>query len=581
MEKDILDAGSGIGAAPGESENASAGDGESGTPTREGRLQKCFEGASRLGPLLLLCVLALYVWPEFSGKTFYFPPESENSQILGHVMKHGTWMAPSAGGVAQWPGFSACFTIILKFLRYFGELAVFPALIAGLGAFCSFLTLLGAWCLSLSAGFGPRAALSAGLILLCAPISALLVNFVSPETLAVALTLFSFCCFCRGWQKEKPGLAVPSGCLLAALAALTGGPYYLFLPFLSSLIFLCWLGRVRRVQKPDAVFGFALCLVLIAAWLGSVMLGGHADGYLQQLRGAFLPSGNPQAASWWRPMPDAGAALLALFPWPALVAFVSWTRVAGEAVNSFKAARAECSGSAYVWIAFACAVLLSPLASDPVGPGMMICGLAALLLGKALLRLSNFGSRFFYLFVVLCLLISAVGLTALSFGYSRDWLAQTFHLAFSPRFSGDPALPGIGLCCLAAAFILVRFTNLTKPAGALLACTLLAAVLVQPVMVWLEPRFGDLYIMLWRRGGIEKNVGLPEQRSAVPTEKAPDPQSASKPEQSGQADAPTESSAIPDNSSAGQSGSSTAEPVPKPGDAAPGPSIARPQTPER
>ncbi|MDR1659507.1 MAG: hypothetical protein LBR94_04080 [Desulfovibrio sp.] len=506
------------GAAPGsvEKENSSAAEAERDAPPREGRLQKCFEGASRLGPLLLICVLALYVWPAFFGKMLPFPPESESGRILRHVMQQGAWMAPSAGGVAQFPGLSAFFAIILKFSRYFGETATFQILTACLGAFCSLLTLLGAWCLSVAAGFGPRAALSAGLILLCAPVSALLANFVSPETLAVALTLFSFCCFCRGWQREGTGPAVPSGFLLAALAALTGGPYYLFLPFLSSLIFLCWLGRFRRAQKLDAVLGFALSLVLIAVWLGGVMFWGHAGEYLQQLRDILLPSGNPQAEVWRRALPDAGVGLLGLFPWLGLVVFVSWPRVVNEAAKSLKAARAGCSGSAFVWISLVCAVLLSPIASGSTGPDVMICCLAALLLGKALLRLSNSGSRFFYLFVVLCLLVAAAGLTALSFSPSRDWLAQTFHLTLAPGFSDDLALPGIGLCCLAAAFILVRFTNLTRPAGSLLACILLAAVLVQPVMLWLEPRFWGNYIMLWRRDGLAVPDKSPAGRPELP-----------------------------------------------------------------
>jgi 4-amino-4-deoxy-L-arabinose transferase-like glycosyltransferase len=531
MEADTLGLES-AGAAPGsvEKENSSAA--ERDAPRREGRLQKCFEGASRLGPLLLICVLALYVWPAFLGKTFPFPPESESGRILRHVMQQGAWMAPSAGEVSQLPGFSALFAIILKFSKYFGETVTFQILTACLGAFCSLLTLLGVWCLSVAAGFGPRAALSAGLILLCAPVSAPLANFVNPETLAVALTLFSFCCFCRGWQREGAGPAVPSGFLLAALAALTGGLYYLFLPFLSSLIFLCWISRFRRAQKLDAVLGFALSLALIAAWLGGVMFWGDAGEYFQQLRNVLAPSENPLAEAWRSALIDAGVGLLGLFPWLGLVVFVSWPRVVSEAAKSLKAARAGCAGAAFVWIALACAVLLSPVASGPIGPGVMICGLAALLLGKALPRLSNTGSRFFYLFVVLCLLVAAAGLTALSFNPSRDWLAQAFHLTFAPAISDDLSLPGIGLCCLTAAFILVRFTNLTRPAGSLLACVLLAAVLVQPVMLWLEPRFWGDSVMLWRRDDIAKNFKSREQSSEIPAEKAPAPQSAPNPEQS-------------------------------------------------
>ncbi|MDR2573859.1 MAG: hypothetical protein LBC94_05900 [Desulfovibrio sp.] len=516
-------------------------------PVRDSGAQKCFEEASRLGPLLLLCLLALYVWPAFWGMGFLCPAETKNIEILRHVIEQGAWLAPAVGESAQWPGFSAFFVALRGVCEYFGQTMPLSALIVSGGALCSFLALSGIWRLSLTAGFGRQAALAAGLIPLCAPIVMLLARFVSPEILAVALTMFSLCCFCSGWQREKAGIVVPAGFLFAALGALTGGPYYLLLPLLTSLIFLCWTGRIRRAGKFDAVFGFALCLALPAVWLGCVILRGAADGgYLQSLFSVFPLPGNPP--EFWRR--SSLAAGIMFLPWLLLVFFVSWGRVLREATRTLRGSRAEFAGAAFAWLALVCAVLLAPVGSGLTGTGIMAGCLAAPLLGRALTRLSGFGSRLFYVFVILCLITAAAGLVALSFSFAGNWLFQTFQLNLPPGLADNPSLPGIGICCLTAAFVLARFTDLTKAVGALLACSLLTVVLAQPVMLWFAPRLGDMGmahmtdIDALRRSDAEKYPASPERN--VPAVREQPQQTAPDGEQPGRIVAPEEAPAALD-----------------------------------
>lgn len=121
------------------------------------------------------------------------------------------------------------------------------------------LSLVAVWVLGRVAGLDRKAALAGGMLLLCAPIFAPLSTFVGPEALATALTLLSLACLCHGWQKPGTTLTVPLGFVLAALAGLTGGLFYVLLPVLTSLVFLFWRCRFRRAQKPTACWALPCC----------------------------------------------------------------------------------------------------------------------------------------------------------------------------------------------------------------------------------------------------------------------------------------------------------------------------------
>jgi 4-amino-4-deoxy-L-arabinose transferase-like glycosyltransferase len=458
------------------------------SPPPESGLQKCHDTASGFAPIIFAAMLAAYVWPVFLGKTLYCPVEARCIQILHQAMEQGSWLAPVLGDSVQWPGFSFLCWAALKIFHSFGSAPSFQSLVAGVGAFSAFLAVMGLWGLGLAAGFGLRAALAAALVLLCSPLAVALTHYVGTEALAVALTLFSCLCLCRGWRQENIGAAVPLGFLFAGLAVLTGGIYYFLLPLLTSAIFLCWLGRIRSAQKFDALFGFTLFLAVLAVWLGCVILLEKSDGYFSPLRDGLVNVKNPMTLQGWLTPLLAVAGIL---PWLLLALFVSWGRVLGGAVATIKSARAEQAGSAFVWIALFCSVLLSFVAPDIVGPVLTAGCLASLLLGKALLRLSPLGSRFFYALVSLLLCAAAVVLSACFFSVSREMLERLLHVAVPTEFLGMTALPGLGLCCLLMALSLAFLVRTAKPAGSLLACCLLAVLVAQPCMLWLAPQLGD------------------------------------------------------------------------------------------
>ena len=461
-----------------------------------GRAEKFFQTLCCLGPLVLLAVLAAQAWPDFwqgwRGDALYCPAEARNIQIFLHAQQDGQWLAPgaglTAGLAAQWPGFTWFLASLAALLP--------PALLFPLsGALAAALALLGVWGLSRAAGFGSKAALAAGLILLCMPIFAPLAHFTGPAALAAALLLFSLICFCRGWQAQRAWFYLPAGFVLAGLAGLTGGLFHLLLPLLASALFLLWRATFRRAQALDALTGFVLLLLLLALWLGGIILWTNAEGYMQGLLATVAQWHGPVTARWWLPLAVAG---LGLVPWIGMAVCVSWQRVLRSAWSDLKASRAERAGSAFVWISVMLACLLSlfmPMAQIQSVAVCLAC-LTAPLLGKALLRLPHLGSRLFYLIAALCLLHAGMALVAAGFGFSLDWMARFFSWPLSPEqremILSLRALPVLGALCLLAAVAMTRFIRRDHPGGALLFCTLVAVILTQPAALMLAPELAAL-----------------------------------------------------------------------------------------
>ena len=389
---------------------------------------------------------------------------------------------------AQWPGFTWFLASLAALLP--------PALLFPLsGALAAALALLGVWGLSRAAGFGSKAALAAGLILLCMPIFAPLAHFTGPAALAAALLLFSLICFCRGWQAQRAWFYLPAGFVLAGLAGLTGGLFHLLLPLLAGAVFLLWRATFRRAQALDALTGFVLLLLLLALWLGGIILWTNAEGYMQGLFATVAQWHGPVTARWWLPLAVAG---LGLVPWIGMAVCVSWQRVLRSAWSDLKASRAERAGSAFVWISVMLACLLSlfmPMAQIQSVAVCLAC-LTAPLLGKALLRLPHLGSRLFYLIAALCLLHAGMALVAAGFGFSLDWMARFFSWPLSPEqremILSLRALPVLGALCLLAAVAMTRFIRRDHPGGALLFCTLVAVILTQPAALMLAPELAAL-----------------------------------------------------------------------------------------
>lgn len=452
--------------------------------------QKFFETASRVGPFFLLLILLAQAWPAFMGNGLYCPREAESILIFNQTSQSGLWLAPAAPELAHWPVYHWYLAGMQCLLEMagpsFGHL-LFP--LAGLAG--AILCVLGVWTLARVVGLTSQAALAGGMILLSAPLFVPLAHFTGPESLATALTLFSLALLCHGWQKPQAWISLPAGFFLAALAGLTGGLFQIMLPLVASIFFLGWRGTFRRAQGLDGVTGFVLLLLLVACWLGGVMLWQQPEGYLKFL-GERLMLWPWPSTKWWLPLLIAAAGLL---PWLAIVACVSWVRVLRTAPGDLVASRKDKAGIAFMWISVAVAAVLSLTAYDPVSASLTVICLAAPLLGKALLRLTGLGGRLFFIFAALCLLHAGMALTAAGFGPTLDWMGGFFKFTLTAdqreMVLGLKALPIIGVICIIAAILLARMVRKGAHGGmggALLICAAIVILLAQPGSLLLGPQ---------------------------------------------------------------------------------------------
>ena len=459
-------------------------------PTGSGFADNIFDAASIAGPVVLLLIMLAQAWPALMGHSLYCPREAAGILAFAQTTQTGMWLAPAGDGLAQWPVFfwflRGIDTLLTKAAPQFAHLLFPLAAMAG-----CLLSLVAVWVLGRVAGLDRKAALAGGMLLLCAPIFAPLSTFVGPEALATALTLFSLACLCHGWQKPGTTLTVPLGFVLAALAGLTGGLFFVLLPVLTSLAFLFWRCGFRRAQQVDGLVGFVLLLVLVGCWLAVVMLWQQPQGYLKNL-GEHLVTWPITKATWWKPLALTG---LGLLPWLAVICGVSWARVLRTAPADLTASRKEKAGMAFLWIALVVACLLCIPAANMVGAAVCAACLAGLLLGKALLRLPPAGAKLFYIIAALCLLHASMALVAAGFGYTLDWLGKLFHFTLSESqraaVLGLKALPVLGGIGIVAAVLLARLVRRGAhggTSGSLVMCAAIAIVLAQPTSLMLMPQ---------------------------------------------------------------------------------------------
>lgn len=461
---------------------------------RAGRLDACFMGLAKIGPLALLFALACMAWPIFwnPAANVYCPGEIKSVTAFLHALSASSWLAPTglengAFTAAQWPAFAWA----LGLMALSPDLLASGYLLPATTFLCSFFALMGVWCLAYAAGFGFRAAFAAGLILLCAPLFAPLPNFVGPAALAAGLFLFALVFFCRGWKRDVAWISLPVAFALTALAGLAGGLLHFIVPLLASFCFLVWRGNFRRAQRADAIFGFILMLVIIGCWLGAIMLY-HDDAYFDRIFSS--------AWQWNISMPfkcflAIAAGVLGVLPWILTIFGVSWFSVLRNAGRSLSASRHE-NGSALVWIALVLAMFASVFIPWFHPSAVAIVCLLAILLGKAVLRLGGAGSRFFYFLASLCLVGSGIILLMLSFHVTQEFilgLLPALPVAdLGSRLLSLSTLPIVGGILLVGGLIALIFAKSYSGAGPLIYGILLVIILCQVCRLRLVPELAAM-----------------------------------------------------------------------------------------
>ena len=443
------------------------------------------------GLLLILFFLLLGTAPDLfhalQGTALFCPKEAEHITAFLSVRDSGQWIAPIHAMPAEWPGLHWLTSLLALCCPH--ELWLFTLT----GILSSALALLAVWCLSRSAGYGNAAATASGLLLLSAPLFAPIGHIFSNAALASALCVFSLIFLSRGWRGDGRWFSLPLGFLLAGLATLTGGLFYLLLPLLSSFFFFIWCGRYRRAQKADAVFGFLCLLGLILGWLGYMYLVVKDAAYIHNLFHATWRKPWP-LDSWWIPFILLGVGSL---PWLFAILFPSWIKVAKSAFHTIRASQKEHAASTFIWINLAVGLALTlcmPKAMQPGWAITMICLLAPLL-AKTIVRLGPTGARLFISCSMLTLLCAGLVLLLAYFSVDKANLSQ--YLPWLPPADILQALPKIhaltilGGICIVGAIFLKKYLRKGDTGHMLIAGTVIATLLTLPATLLLVPQLSS------------------------------------------------------------------------------------------
>lgn len=478
-------------------------------PTKAGMAENSFRMLAYVALPALIIFLALQEFASVYLPSLFLPSEFATASLYEKMLGMGQWLVPphaeslpAALPVYFW------FVALVDAIPYVDGIYMYPLV----SAFSALVALTGVYTLALATGLGNRVAFAAGLVLLSTLAFTSLAHFLSPHLFFAGLLAFSMACLYRGWISQQSYGWLAVGFVLAGLCTLTGGLMGLLIPLLTSLCFVIWRGSFRRAHQLDAVFGFALLLVIILGWVGAIILLTNESSYLytltRQIFAPFLMPLWPPQDPWWLYLLRLPVALL---PWVLVLFFVPWGRVCASAWPTLKASRSTQSGGAWLWIALIIGLLyVTATSSKPCLAFVPLLPLATVLLAKALMNLPQSNSRAFFLGLAFFAAVAALLLAALSLPFISSALAAYVPEKLLLAVENVQGLPVMAAVCALGAVILWKFTRRALPGGALLVTVLLVSTLVQPATMMLAPSLSNV-----------TGAFMPEGVSATSTETAP------------------------------------------------------------
>ena len=446
-----------------------------------------FRGLAKVAPLALLLLLAMVCWMPLVTTDLLCPAEADNARVL--LAGQGISLLPHAGGHVLMPLFawlgSALASLPLASPVQFLPLAGFAG-----AAVC----LIGLCILAGTLKMGRQVMFGAGLLLLCLPVFLGMANFVGPIPFACGISMIAMALLCRAWMKESDLACMVLGSLVAVCATLSGGLYFGLVPVVSGFLFALWRGGLDRLRKKDALAGFIVFVVAHLLWLGALICFGDdaitSDMFLAGLLGIPYPAVFCDSLK---------KICLGFLPFLLILLALSWPQIFRNLVKGIKASRKE-SGSAYLWIAIVLSFVFSCFAAHAFDIFLTLC-LLSLLTARALLKLSVFGVRCFFILTGVLLLGVTLALLALIVPFFNELAVSVcpqfaalvpadVHADLERLWSGHTLIALlIALMPLLSALVITHVAWRSRTAAApLLTSIACVVVLAQPVGLYCLPQ---------------------------------------------------------------------------------------------
>ncbi len=430
--------------------------------------------------LLLLSYGASSVWLP----SVFFEPELHLMQVYSDMQGMGQWLMPPATEHIK-----TAFPVFYWFMALVDLLPVNDTIFLPLvSLFTAILALSSVYILGLCAGVGKRASFAAALLMLISPGFTVLSHALSPELFTAALFTFSLALLCRGWRSEFAMLSFIFGFLFLALASLSAGSLPLWTAIISSILFIFWRGTFGRANQLDAVLGFGVFVLIFAAWLVVIIVGGGPQAsslnqLMQNIIAPFMPPYWPLKPTWYY-----GLLVLALgvMPWILLPIFSSWLQVLKNSFSNLKSSRKENAGIAWLYICLVVGCIFLVRSAETL-PAIILYPILMVLLAKTLCNLSSLGSNVFFALVAIFALVFGFICIGLSIEATASFLLKYAPDQWASILQSAKGLDIIGGLLLLVAIVLLKLTKRDAPCGALLVLSIFMLLIVQPFTMLLAP----------------------------------------------------------------------------------------------
>lgn len=459
-----------------------------------GPAAKVFDALSYAGlPLLIVLAAAMTFLEVWQVRDLWFSDEVRLADAFMNL-RNGDWLMLTLNGMPYPDKPPLYFWFMEALCRIPG---VTMPMVFFLAVAVSHALFIGSiWLLARGTGHDRREAFAAGLVALsCLYISGA-ACYPRMDLLFAAVVTLGMTCLYRGWIKSFAPFWLTAGFVLMGAATLIKSPLGIAFAVVASILFLFWRGTPGRLNGRDGLPGFLLMLLVVAAWLGALYLEGHQD-YLRDMLGTQLAGrvmeGGHHAQPWWYYL---AAIPVVWAPWVLIILFVNWFAALRGIPGAWKSRR-ENGGSSWLWIWFVSGVaMLSCVQAKMAVYALPLLAPLAVLTGRSLLRLTPGRSRCFFSLVSAVLAVAGLALVLVDvFPMLRPYIG-----AFLPPVPAvaDPwleALEGVmymGGILVLLAVVLLFFTRLSLPGGALLITAVGMVLLLQPYHFFVAPSMDKL-----------------------------------------------------------------------------------------
>lgn len=463
--------------------------------------EKTFQIFSKSGLFFLLLFTLILCGQQFLfPRDFWFSEEVRYADIYMNMLTDGNFLTLTLNG-HPYAETGPLYFILVWLLDSILPISM-PQAFFGASVLFAMLFSASTWVLARALGYSSKTAFASGLIALSVFFIAGFANYSRMDLLFVSFLNLSYACFYRAWQKKYAPFWLIFAFLFLSFASLTSTLAAFVLPFLASLLFFVWTGKLRRINSTDGIIGFLLALLIIFSWLACIYLQGDGEYLNLILRQQILDKLFPEFAYKTEPYWYYTAGLpFALFPWVFIILFAAWEKWLANSVKAFKA-RKENNASAWLIVIFIAHLGFFSLFKDKSFAYLTsIVPVFSVLCANTLLNLSELRSRLFFAFIAFLTVISGIFFILFEFqGYILEFLPNLWILPKEiPAFIDTATtnthfgLTATGAVFIALGLLILYVVKRQYAGGTLLVYSFGVIVALQPLLYLVAPQLSTVF----------------------------------------------------------------------------------------